>query len=141
MTTPQTPQTPQDTHIWPTLVYDDAPAAIQFLQDAFGFTVTLVVPNEIDDAIVEHAQLRWPEGGGVMLGSAGRPDNPFAARPTGAGSVYVVTARPDTVHDRAVGAGAEIFQPLIDETYGNRSFSVNDLEGNVWSFGNYGGEQ
>jgi len=126
--------------IWPTFVYDDAPAAIDFLQKAFGFTVVLVVPNDADDTIIEHAQLRWPEGGGVMLGSSGRPDNPFAARPTGVGSAYVVTATPDVVHDRAVAAGAQIFKPLADEGYGNRGFSVSDPEGNVWSFGSYGGE-
>lgn len=133
--------TPPTTHIWPTFVYDDAPSAIQFLQDAFGFTVSLIVANDTDEAIIEHAQLRWPEGGGVMLGSSGRPDNPFAARPTGVGAAYVVTSNPDTVYDTAIAAGAEIFQPLIDETYGNRSFSVKDPEGNVWSFGTYGGEQ
>lgn len=129
------------THIWPTLVYDDARRAIQFLQDAFGFTVSLIVANDTDEGIIEHAQLRWPEGGGVMLGSSGRPDNPFAARPTGHGAAYVVASNPDTVYGRAIAAGAEIFQPLIDETYGNRSFSVKDPEGNVWSFGTYGGEQ
>ena len=126
--------------IWPTFVYDDAPAAIDFLQAAFGFTVSLVVPNDDDASVIEHAQLRWPEGGGVMLGSAGRPDNPFAARPTGSASVYVVTSDPDGVHARALAAGAEVFQPLNDEDYGSRGFSVTDLEGNVWSFGTYGGE-
>ena len=129
------------THVWPTFVYNDALAAIAFLEDAFGFSRTIVVANERDDTIVEHAQLRWPEGGGVMLGSSGRPGNPFAARPTGVGSAYVVTAEPDAVHERAIAAGAEIFQPLTDESYGNRSFSVKDPEGNVWSFGSYGGER
>lgn len=126
--------------IWPTFVYEDAPAAIEFLQNAFGFTVALVVPNDADESIVEHAQLRWPEGGGVMLGSSGRPGNPFAQRPTGVGSAYVVTANPDAIHDRAIAAGAEVFQPLTDESYGSRSFSMKDPEGNVWSFGTYSGE-
>ena len=57
------------THIWPTLVYNDARSAIRFLTDAFGFVESLVVAGESDDTIIEHAQLRWPEGGGVMLGS------------------------------------------------------------------------
>lgn len=123
--------------VWPTLVYADAPAAIEFLQEAFGFTATLVVPNDDDATVIEHAQLRWPEGGGVMLGSAGRPGNEFSQRPTGCSSCYVVTQRPDEVHDRAVAAGATIFAPLKDEDYGSRGFSVTDPEGNIWSFGSY----
>ena len=120
------------THIWPTLVYNDARAAIRFLTDAFGFVESLVVASESDDAVVEHAQLRWPEGGGVMLGSS--------QRPTGAASVYVVTSDPDAVHDRAIGQGATVFTPLVDHDYGGRGFSVTDIEGNIWSFGSYAGE-
>ena len=126
--------------IWPTLLYADAPAAIDFLEKAFGFETSLVVPNESDSTIIEHAQLVWPEGGGIMLGSANREGNPFSMRPTGAGSAYVVTDHPDAVYDRAVAAGAEVFAPLKDEDYGSRGFSVTDPEGNIWSFGTYTGE-
>jgi uncharacterized glyoxalase superfamily protein PhnB len=127
-------------HVWPTLVYTDARAAIRFLVDAFGFVESLVVPNDTDDAVVEHAQLTWPEGGGVMLGSANRPGNRFSQRPTGVASVYVVTSDPDAVHDRAVAHGAVMFSALVEHDYGGRGFSVCDLEGNIWSFGSYGGE-
>ena len=128
------------THVWPKLVYDDARTAIRFLTDAFGFVESLVVASESDDAVVEHAQLRWPEGGGVMLGSANRPGNPFSQRPTGAASVYVVTSDPDAAYDRAIGQGATVFTPLVDHDYGGRGFSVTDIEGNIWSFGSYAGE-
>lgn len=126
--------------IWPTLLYDDAPAAIEFLITAFGFTESLVVKNAEDQSVIEHCQLRWPEGGGVMLGSAGRDHNPFSQRPTGAGSVYVVTDDPDGVYERAIAGGATVFAELRDEDYGSRGFSVTDPEGNVWSFGTYRGE-
>ena len=126
--------------IWPTFLYADAPAAIDFLQTAFGFESSLVVPNDSDPAVIEHAQLRWPEGGGIMLGSASRDHNPFSERPTGAGACYIVTDRPDEVHDRAVAAGATIFAPLKDQDYGSRGFSATDREGNIWSFGTYRGE-
>ena len=91
-------------------------------------------------SVIEHSQLRWPEGGGVMLGSANRADNPFSQRPTGVGSVYVVTDHPDEIYERAIAAGAEVFHPLRDEDYGSRGFSVTDPENNVWSFGTYSGE-
>jgi uncharacterized glyoxalase superfamily protein PhnB len=128
------------TAIWPTLVYRDAPAAIVFLVEAFGFTVSLVVPNESDDTVVEHAQLRWPGGGGVMLGTANRPGNEFSQRPTGTASVYIVTPDPDAVYDRAISHGATVLSPLVEHDYGGRGFSVIDPEGNIWSFGTYGGE-
>ena len=125
--------------VWPTLNYTDAPAAIRFLTEVFGFEERLVVPGETA-GVVEHAQLRWPEGGGVMLGTAKRKGNEFSERPTGAGSVYVVTDRPDELYDRAVAAGAGLVRELRDEDYGSRGFSVRDPEDNIWSFGTYRGE-
>ena len=125
--------------IWPSFVYVDALEAVAWLRDTFGFVEVLVVPGE-DPGVVEHAQLAWPEGGGVMLGSAGRDGNVFSQRPTGTGSAYVVTDRPDELHDRAVAAGVEILRAIQDEDYGGRGFSVRDPEGNIWSFGSYRGE-
>lgn len=133
-----TSNTPAKT-VWPTLVYADARRAIRFLVEAFGFEESLVVPGETED-IVEHAQLRWPEGGGVMLGSANREGSEFSQRPIGSGSVYVVTDEPDKLFDRATGAGAQLVLGLRDEDYGSRGFSVRDPEGNLWSFGTYRGE-
>ena len=90
--------------VWPCLNYRDARAAIGFLVEAFGFEEALVVPGE-DDGVVAHSQLRWPEGGGVMLGTAGREDSEFARLPTSCASVYVVTDDPHAVFDRATAGG------------------------------------
>jgi uncharacterized glyoxalase superfamily protein PhnB len=125
------------TTIWPALRYADAPRALRFLQDAFGFEEALVVPGEGDGQIA-HAELRWPGGGGVMLGSE-RDDGVLAGMPTGAAAVYVVTEQPDALFSRATAAGAEVVQGLRDEDYGSRGFTVRDPEGNVWSFGTYAG--
>ena len=59
------PSTPQP-QVWPTLRARDARALITFLVDAFGFEETVVYG---DGDRVDHAQLSWPLGGGVMLGS------------------------------------------------------------------------
>lgn len=124
------------THVWPTLVYADARAAIAFLVEAFGF-VEVAVYGEGDR--VDHAQLGWPTGGGIMLGSS-RGDSVLADLPTGVGSVYIVTAEPDALHGRAVAAGAAIVKGLADEDYGSRGFTCRDPEGVYWSFGTYAGE-
>lgn len=126
--------------VWPVLTYIDGPAAIAFLEQAFGFERIAVYTEPDDHRRIVHAELRWPEGGGVMLGSAGSGEEPFSSRPTGAASTYLVTADPDGLHERARTAGAEIVRPLRDESYGSRGFTAADPEGNLWSFGTYAGE-
>lgn len=123
--------------IWPCLLYDDAPAAIRFLVEAFGFAESLVVPGEGGREIA-HAELRWPEGGGVMLGSTA-DDTVFSRLKPGSTSVYVVTDHPDALFERADAAGAEIVQGLHDEHYGSRGFTARDTEGGLWTFGAYRG--
>jgi uncharacterized glyoxalase superfamily protein PhnB len=91
--------------------------------------------------LVEHAELRWPGGGGIMLGSAARTDSTIAELPAGTGSVYVVTDEPDALFTRATTAGATVIQGLRDEDYGSRGFTVRDPEGVFWSFGTYGGAE
>jgi uncharacterized glyoxalase superfamily protein PhnB len=124
--------TAPEPQVWPTLRAHDARGLIRFLVDAFGFEET-VVYGEGDR--VDHAQLSWPEGGGIMLGSA-RDDGPQP----GAFGAYVVTSHPDELHDRAKAAGAEIISPPHDTDYGSRDFAARDPEGNRWSFGTYRGE-
>jgi uncharacterized glyoxalase superfamily protein PhnB len=123
--------------VWPSLRARDARALIRFLVDAFGFEETFVVG---DGDRVDHAQLAWPPGGGIMLGSASdAPDNPWPLRP-GSFGAYAVTDDPDALRARAVAAGAELVMDLHDTDYGSREFLVRDPEGNHWSFGTYRGE-
>ena len=124
--------------VWPALNYVDAHAAIAFLVDAFGFEEASVHNDE--HGRVAHAELRWPEGGGVMLGSTVRSVGEVEATKEGAGSVYVVTDRPDEIHAQCTARGAVEIRGLRDEDYGSRGFSVRDPERNIWSFGTYRGE-
>jgi uncharacterized glyoxalase superfamily protein PhnB len=127
--------------VWPALRYDDAPGALRFLVDVFGFREALVVPDDADD--ITHAELRWPEGGAVMFGSTKHCDKPqddvHAAMSAGTATTYVVTDQVDAVHQRCVAAGARITRELEDTTYGSHTFSVRDPEGNGWTFGTYRG--
>lgn len=126
--------------VWPVLTYRDARAAIEFLTKAFGFEERAAYARPDDDTIIEHAEMRWPLGGGIMFGTAGKDDGPFGARLSGNDSVYVVCDQPDALFERATAAGAEVVKGLADEDYGSRGFTVRDLEGNLWSFGTYAGE-
>jgi uncharacterized glyoxalase superfamily protein PhnB len=124
--------------VWPTRRARDARALIRFLVAAFGFEET-VVYGEGDT--VDHAQLSWPPGGGIMLGSV-RPDAETDSWPVPPGSfgAYVVTDDPDAVFARATAAGAEVISGLHETDYGSRDFAAADPEGNRWSFGTYRGE-
>ena len=121
--------------VWPTLRARDARGLIKFLVDALGFSET-VVYGEGD--MVHHAELAWPPGGGIMLGSA-RPDNQAGVTAPGAFSAYVVTDDPDALHARAVAHGAKITTELYETDYGSRDFAIEDPEGNHWNFGTYPG--
>jgi uncharacterized glyoxalase superfamily protein PhnB len=126
--------------VWPILSFRNAHAAIAFLRDAFGFEEVATYTRDDDPSVVEHAEMRWPEGGGIMFGTAGKDDGPFGSRPPGTDAVYVVTDEPDALFARATAAGAEVVRGLADEDYGSRGFTVRDPEGNLWSFGTYRGE-
>jgi uncharacterized glyoxalase superfamily protein PhnB len=115
----------------------DARSLIRFLVDAFGFEET-VVYGEGDK--VAHAQLDWPLGGGIMLGSVrDDPDDQWRL-PPGSFGAYVVADDIDALHERAAKAGAEIVKTPFDTDYGSRDFTARDPEGNLWSFGTYRGE-
>jgi uncharacterized glyoxalase superfamily protein PhnB len=131
--------TTPEKQVWPSLRARDARALIRFLVDAFGFEETVVYA---DGDVVHHAQLSWPEGGGIMLGSArGEPrDEPGGATNPGAFGAYVVTDQPDALYERARKAGAQITAEPHDTDYGSRDFAAQDPEGNRWSFGTYRGE-
>ncbi len=118
--------------VWPTLRANDARGLIRFLVEAFGFEEVLVIG---DGDHVDHAELHWTAGGGVMLGSVHDHDT----TPPGSFSAYVVTDDPDELHQRVVAAGADIVVVLHDTDYGSRDFAVRDPEGNRWSFGTYRG--
>lgn len=124
--------------VWPGLLCTDARATIRFLVEAFGFAETLVVPGERDGEVM-HAEVRWPEGGIVMIGSDdGRGEFAAHNRP-GTNSLYVVTDHPDDVFARATAAGAQVVRDMADTDYGSRGFTVRDPEGNLWCFGTYRG--
>ncbi len=123
--------------VWPTLRARDARALIRFLVDVVGFRATAVY-GEGDR--VEHAQLDWPLGGGVMLGSVREdPDDKWPLEP-GSFGAYVVVDDPDALCDRIRAGGGEIVHELHDTGHGSRDFAIRDPEGNRWSFGTYRGE-
>ena len=128
----------------PCLRYAHAPAAIDFLCDAFGFTRHAVYADDADPTIIHHAQLVLGDGM-VMLGSARDVADESlytwsTARDLGGvtGSIYVVVPDADAHCLHARNEGAVVVQePQDNDGYPGRGYSALDPEGNVWSFGSY----
>jgi uncharacterized glyoxalase superfamily protein PhnB len=117
--------------MFPSLAYDDAKAAVEFLCNAFGFERHAVYAG--DDGVIQHAELRYGNGL-VMLGSSGAEKAAARGR---AGGIYVVVEDPDAHCAQARAAGADITRDLHDTEYGSREYGAKDPEGNDWYFGTY----
>jgi uncharacterized glyoxalase superfamily protein PhnB len=127
--------------VWPALIYKDGQAGLKFLTEGLGFTVVASYAGAAPGSIA-HAELAWPTGGGVMLGSTDAKEEPdeFTAFADRTQSVYLVHDDPDRVFATATAAGATVVRGVREEDYGSRGFTVADSEGNLWSVGTYGGE-
>lgn len=115
--------------ISPILSYEDALAAVDFLQKAFGFEEKMLDTN--DDGEIVHCELAY--GDDVVM--IARADDPGFRH--GQGSLYLVADDPDSLFDRAVSAGAKQVYAPRDTSYGSREFAVADPEGNTWYVGTY----
>jgi uncharacterized glyoxalase superfamily protein PhnB len=117
--------------VFPTLRYDDAQAAIDFLIEAFGAERHAVFSG--DDGRIRHAELRF--GNGIVMFGPATGEMP--ATGGNGGGVYIAVANPDEHHARARQAGAEIVREPHDTDYGTRGYGAKDPEGNSWHFGTY----
>jgi len=126
--------------IMPASRYRNAPAAIDWLCNALGFTRHAVYEGK--NGTIEHAELTLGNAM-VMLGS-GKDDEygrgfktPQELGGVETRSVYLVVQDADAAFSRAVAAGATVTRPLQDTPYGSREFTVKDPEGYSWSLGTY----
>jgi uncharacterized glyoxalase superfamily protein PhnB len=124
----------------PGLRYRNAPAAIDWLCQVFGFERHAVYEGE--NGTIGHAELTLGDGM-IMLGT-GKDDeygrgfkSPEELGGIETRSVYLVVPDADAAHARAVADGAVIVRPLHDTPYGSREFTVKDPEGHSWSAGTY----
>ncbi|MDZ5448324.1 VOC family protein [Labrys sedimenti] len=130
------PSSTEAPRLYPALRYANARAMIDWLQQAFGFTLHACYG---DGDIVDHAQLALGSSM-IMLGTA-RDDNfcKIVGSPGSGGgkSIYIAVDDADAAHERAKAAGAKIEEEPVDRDYGSREFICRDPEGNIWAFGTY----
>ena len=119
--------------IYPYLQYDDAPAAIEFLERAFGFEEKFRIP--MSDGRLGHAEVEL-EGVVVMLASA-YPEMSLVSPRSLDGvpsQVLIYVDDVDAHFERARAAGAPIDAEPEDQFYGDRVYRCRDPEGHRWTF-------
>jgi uncharacterized glyoxalase superfamily protein PhnB len=120
----------------PVLVYEDPGEAIDWLCDAFGFTVRWRAGEN-------RAQLAVGDGGAILVGERRIAPDPESGdstifRPPRRGEVsHSIVVRVEDVdghYARARQGGARIFRQPENLPYGERQYSAEDLEGHRWTF-------
>lgn len=123
----------QRQRIIPYLAYADAPAAIAFLCEAFGFEERYRM--QVDDGRIGHAEVAWRDNV-VMLVSVWRAagmETPLelAGVPC---QLYCEVDDVDAHYRKARAAGATVIAEPADQPYGVRTYRALDPEGHRWMF-------
>ena len=125
---------PENTQrIVPMLVYEDAPRAIEFLCEAFGFEERYRLP--MPDSRVGHAELAY--GGNVVMLASEYPEMGLQSPkklPALHAQVQVYVDDVDAHYERAKTAGAVVAAAPEDQFYGDRNYRTVDPEGTRWIF-------
>jgi uncharacterized glyoxalase superfamily protein PhnB len=115
----------------PYLLYEDAAAAVDYLQRTFGFELRRTTTGAAGGS---HNELLLGGDGLVMLGQAGESfSSPRTLDLFPPSMVHVYVDDVDALHARAQAAGAEITE-LEDSPVGDRRFTATDPEGQIWVF-------
>lgn len=107
----------------PELAYPDLSEAIDWLQNAFGFTLRVRIGDH-------RAQLNVGDSGAIVLM---QHPNAGAVTPL-AHSLLVRVPDADAHHANALAHGARIMRPPHDYPYGERQYTVADPTGRTWTF-------
>src|SRR5437879_1665111 len=112
---------PNTQRLLPRLAYVDAPAAIEFLQRAFGFRET---GRFAPDGKIVHAEMAW---NGEVLFAVGS-SHAAARSPRELGGVsmqlFCYVEDVDRHYEQARAAGATIRNPPEDKFWGDRSYDA-----------------
>ena len=115
--------------------YQDAKAALLWLEAAFGFEPVMVILDK--DGQLMHSEMRFGEAL-VMVGNEWSPKHKSAKSLGGINTqtVHVQLASGLDEHcERARKAGAIIDQEPETQFYGDRTYRAVDPEGHFWTFG------
>jgi uncharacterized glyoxalase superfamily protein PhnB len=127
---------PADLHAY--FGYRDAPAAIAWLERVFGFETTMSFPDA--DGDIAHSELRLGDAVVVVFSDRdGYERAPRKGDTAGFGTYVSVPdgAEVDSLHARALAAGATVIWAPGTTEWGNYRCRVLDPEGFEWTFGTH----
>lgn len=120
--------------ITPALVYLDPKAALDFLRDAFGFELDMLIEDE--NGNLAHSQMAYGSGR-IMVGNEWSENHksPQSIGLKCTQSVHIhMTENIDAHCEKARKAGAEIIAEPATQFYGDRTYRARDPEGHIWTF-------
>ena len=118
--------------VTPYLIIKGAADAIEFYKRAFGATEVMRMPSP--DGKIGHAEIKI--GNSHLMLADEYPQMGYRSPQSlgGAGiSLMVYLEKVDEVFKRAIAAGAKELQPIKDQFYGDRSGTLQDPFGHVWT--------
>jgi PhnB protein len=118
--------------VTPYLIVNDAAKAIAFYKKAFG--AAELMRMETPEGRIGHAEIRIGDSA-VMLADE-HPKMGYRSPQSVGGtavSLMVYVERVDDIFKQALACGAEEMQPIKDQFYGDRSGTVKDPYGHVWT--------
>lgn len=118
--------------VTPYLIARNAQTALAFYQAAFDAEVLLKL--ETPDGSLAHAELKI--GNSIIMLTEEFPEMGFNSPDTlgGAGvSLMIYLEDVDKAFTKAISKGAEELRPVIDQFYGDRSGTVKDPYGHIWT--------
>ncbi|WP_129648950.1 VOC family protein [Peristeroidobacter agariperforans] len=118
--------------ITPYLIIKGASDAIEFYKRAFGATEVMRMPKP--DGTIGHAELAIGDSR-IMLADE-YPEMGYRSPLSigGAGiSIMLYIEKVDEVFKRAIAAGAQELQAVKDQFYGDRSGTLQDPFGHIWT--------
>src|SRR4051812_6781819 len=119
------------------VIYRDPKAALAWLEEAFGFEVTMAIDGPPDAPEMCHYEMSSAGGGRLMVGAewSEKVRSPLALDGANTQSVHVLLpAGLDQHCERARKAGATIAVEPEDQFYGDRTYAAFDPEGHRWVF-------
>lgn len=120
--------------------YRDPKAALAWLEQAFGFEITMAIDGPPEAPEMGHYEMSCAGHGRVMVGGEWADWVRSPASVGGANTQYVHVQLPGGVDEhceRARAAGAVIAAEPEDQFYGDRTYGAKDPEGHEWFFGQH----
>ena len=119
------------------VTYRDPKAALEWLERAFGFEVTMAIDGPPEAPEMCHYEMSCAGRGRIMVGAEWAEWARSPAGVDGANTQTVHVELPGGLEEhcaRARAAGAVITAEPEDQFYGDRTYRAVDPEGHCWTF-------